>query len=54
MGFRPFGWGQFGRTPQVPEYECIGTFDEEVCKWCVEYDKCKQLEEDFDEGQIDN
>lgn len=44
MGFRPFSFGQFGRTPSVPEYECSGDFSEDLCKWCDDYEKCRDAE----------
>ena len=53
MGIRPFSWGHFGVTPEVPEYECSGDFYEDLCKNCSEYEKCRKLEEDFTEDYVE-
>lgn len=44
MMYKPF---QAGRASASPERECSGDFDERVCGWCDDYDKCKQTEQDF-------
>lgn len=31
------------------EFECSGSFDENVCSLCTDYEKCKALEQDFAE-----